>query len=239
MDMPLETRERELIVKWLKRNNFINKKFVEVGCGDGFNLEAFSELGMSGTGIDISDKALELARKKRLKRIRILKYNFLKYQKKTGLVFMLNFLEHVKNDTDFMKKANDILPNEGYLVIAVPINPKVYGYADVNAGHMRRYTKAELERKLAIASFKIPYSYHVGFPICDIYTSTFNFIFRNKKTHAKNFESGIRNGVNYYPSVFNLLSKFLFPIILFLIKLDFMFLHTKFGNNIVLFCKKS
>jgi len=238
MDIPLEIRERELIVKWLKRNNFINKKFVEVGCGDGFHLEAFSELEMSGTGIDISDKALGLARKKRLKRIRILKYDFLKYQKKTELVFMLNFLEHVKNDIDYMKKANEILLKEGYLVITIPTNPKAYGYADINAGHIRRYTRTELERKLDIAGFKISHSYHIGFPVCDIYTSAFNFIFKSKKTNSKNFESGIRNNTNYYPAGFNLLSKIFFPILSFLIRLDFMFLHTKFGNHMVLFCKK-
>jgi len=142
MDVPLEKREIEIIKKWIKKNHLEKKEFIEVGCGDGLNLEEFSKLGMKGIGIDISKYALDIVENKKLRNIEIKKTDFLKYnnnKNNPGMIFMLNFLEHVKNPGDFIKKAYNVLKKDKHLIISLPVNPKSYGFADKNAGHVQRF----------------------------------------------------------------------------------------------------
>ena len=80
MDIPLESLEISLILKWLRRKKLEKEPFLEVGCGDGFNLEYFSRRGMRGIGIDNSSEALARARAKKLDGVTLVSGDFLAHQ---------------------------------------------------------------------------------------------------------------------------------------------------------------
>lgn len=154
---------------------------------------------------------------------------------------MLNVLEHIKNDEDFLKKAFEILPQGGYLIIAVPANQKAFRFADINAGHIRRYEKKELQSKLENNGFIIEKWMSVGFPLNRTYTWLFNFLNKNKinkSTEEQTAFSGIRNKEGYYGGLFDFVAKILFPILCVLIKIDGFFINSNLGNNFIVFTKK-
>lgn len=238
VDIPIQRREVGLIIKFLRKRNLLNSLYAEVGCGDGSNLKVFSKNKMKGYGIDISPMAIEILKKKDLPNTSVIKYDFLKFNKKVDLVFMLNILEHVGNYIEFINKGYEILNNNGFLIICVPVNPNSFGYADRNAGHVRRFCERELLNKLKSRGFRNIEVLHVGFPVSDFYTYLFNLLNKNKKVKPQNLYSGIRYKKNYYPGIFDILSKILFPILVYLIKIDMFFSKTKLGNNVVVFCQK-
>ena len=243
MDVPLESLEISIIGRLLKKHQLLRKKYLEVGCGDGFNLERFEKWGMQGVGIDLSAQALQRAKAKRFRSVKLLEGDFLHTEipDQPSLIFMLNMLEHVHRDTDCMKKAFDLLAPQGHVVIAVPANSRAYGFADANAGHVRRYEEKELRDKLASAGFDIVEWRTVGFPTNRSYTWLFNFLNRARLQaldESQTAHSGIRHDSAYYGGGFDGIAKVAYPILSLVIQLDRLFAKTKLGNNFVVIARK-
>jgi len=66
MNILILKRQQDLIKSFIKRNQ-LGCGIVELGCGDGSNLESLSRVNLSGCGYDISEKALQSARNKKIK----------------------------------------------------------------------------------------------------------------------------------------------------------------------------
>ena len=244
MDLPLEFLELSIIKKGIKKRSLIKEPYLEVGCGDGFNLEQFSKLGMKGIGIDSSADAIRAAAKKDLG-VTLLTSDFLTARPETfqspRMIFMLNVLEHVSDDARFLRKAFALLPSHGYLIVALPKNQYAYGFADQNAGHIRRYDEEVLRNKLKDAGFVVEEWLSVGFPVNRSYTWLFNFLNKNKLKHGNPSQtdtSGIRHQRGYYGGIFDIVARISFPILKVIIQIDRLFLHTNLGNNFVVFARK-
>ena len=68
----------------------------------------------------------------------------------------INVLEHIESDQSELKKYyQNLLKANGTLCLFVPARPEIYGQLDKDFGHFRRYTKAELRKKLEDAGFEI------------------------------------------------------------------------------------
>ncbi len=71
-------------------------------------------------------------------------------------IVCLNVLEHIEDDAGALANARQILaPSGGRLVLLVPAHPGLYGPLDRKVGHLRRYTRAGLERALRAAGFRV------------------------------------------------------------------------------------
>jgi len=70
-------------------------------------------------------------------------------------VICLNVLEHIEADRDVLRHFHDVLAPGGHAIILVPAHPKLYSECDRVLGHVRRYTRAELEAKVREAGFEI------------------------------------------------------------------------------------
>lgn len=243
MDVPAKIRELEIIKGIIKKEK-ITHDFLEVGCGDGFTLKEFSKLGLRGSGIDVSEEAIEIAKKRNIKNVEIRRSSFENLKLgKYSLVFLLGVLEHVENDLDLLKKVNKIMPTGAHFFLTVPSHTSAYGFADINAGHFRRYDYKDLADKLKKAGFKIKMFRSVGFPVCNFYTWIFNFyckILKKKGSlqEGKTISSGIEKNEGYYPKPLDKIIKFLYPVLSVIIRLDFMFLKTKLGNTYIIYAKK-
>jgi hypothetical protein len=58
-------------------------------------------------------------------------------------------LEHVEDDVHALRNMRDTLVPGGRICLLVPVNKWLYGPMDAIDHHFRRYTKAELNAKLA------------------------------------------------------------------------------------------
>lgn len=120
---------------------------LEVGCGPGFMLPRLREFGPV-TGLEPSKEMLNNIH---LKDIEIINHDFLGHdfgRKKYDLILILDVIEHVKEDHDFVAKAHNLLNQKGLLLITVPAFHCIWTSHDHLNDHFRRYDKKSLSALL-------------------------------------------------------------------------------------------
>jgi 2-polyprenyl-3-methyl-5-hydroxy-6-metoxy-1,4-benzoquinol methylase len=66
-----------------------------------------------------------------------------------------NVIEHIADDVACLQAMFELLRPGGAVGLYVPARPELFGSLDRAVGHHRRYTKPELQRKLAQAGFRV------------------------------------------------------------------------------------
>ena len=141
------------------------RSVVDVGCGQGHNLPLLT----SGralervTGIDVSEKALEKAR-----RIGGADFHQLDIQQgalpgKWDLVFSSLVLEHLPDDEAALRNMR-AMANRHVLVSTIAGDFNRYRRWDERLGHVRNYRVGELESKVQNAGFVVDRAIYWGFP---------------------------------------------------------------------------
>ena len=70
-------------------------------------------------------------------------------------IIYVNVLEHIEDDVNELKVINNTLEAGGRLFIFVPALRWLHGSMDRQLGHIRRYTRTELEKKCAASGFRV------------------------------------------------------------------------------------
>lgn len=78
----------------------------------------------------------------------------IKSQEPPDSIVYVNVLEHIIDDEFELDSVQQTLSAGGRIFLFVPALPWLYGAFDERVGHVRRYTKVELEEKLRRAGFK-------------------------------------------------------------------------------------
>jgi SAM-dependent methyltransferase len=81
-------------------------------------------------------------------------------------IYTLNVLEHIEDDAAALRCLHAKLTDRGRLLIYVPAFPVLYTSMDAKVGHVRRYTRETLMRRVTEAGFRIErvaYADSVGF----------------------------------------------------------------------------
>ncbi|MFZ2959379.1 MAG: glycosyltransferase [Candidatus Ozemobacteraceae bacterium] len=68
-------------------------------------------------------------------------------------VICINVLEHIEDDISALRRMFQTLKPDGRIVVLVPQDPGLFGSLDRAVGHFRRYTKTDLQEKLAGVGF--------------------------------------------------------------------------------------
>lgn len=241
MNIPIVKRQQDMLKKFIIEHN-ISGEFIEIGCGEGHNLQILYNLGLCGKGIDKSKKAIIAANE--IEGNVVLLYDLFDLKsEKTDLVVALFILEHIKNDFKALEKINELLKNNGYLIISVPAHLHKYSNQDRLAGYYRRYDRYEIESKLMMAGFSIEKIICFGYPISNIYTNVYNFMLqlqkKGEKLQTENTEmTGIEKEKAHIFAPFRLLSCIAFPILTLLVKIDSLFHNTDLGTHYIILAKK-
>jgi len=74
---------------------------------------------------------------------------------RSDICFMLDVLEHIEQDHEFLVSVNRRLNENGILLVTVPAYNFLFSDHDVFLKHYRRYNKKELCRQLSDASFTV------------------------------------------------------------------------------------
>ena len=140
---------KDKIINSFKINNsdkpLTKIKLLDIGCGGGLLSEPMSRLGADVTGIDASEKNIQIAKlhaKKNNLNIRYLPYspeNF-KTDEKFDVILNMEIIEHVENIDIFLKSCSSLLKKNGIMFIAT-INKtlKSYLFAIIGAEYILRW----------------------------------------------------------------------------------------------------
>ncbi|MBU0572792.1 class I SAM-dependent methyltransferase [Patescibacteria group bacterium] len=148
-----------------------NKDILDVGSGVGTLDLYLASKGRNVTGIEISERAVDIANKSLeafdLKgKVKFILGNFLKLEPKGKYAFVIcsEVLEHLKDDKIAVKMIHRLAKRGGLAMITVPSkNAPLIKFGAIEAfdkrsGHLRRYTLESLSALLEKHNFKVVYS---------------------------------------------------------------------------------
>lgn len=138
---------------------------VEIGCGTGQYCEAWNELGVKWTGVEVNPQMLAFCRAKNMP---VEQFDeCLEGGRTYDVVFMSQVLEHIFEPYDFLKKVGRLLSDGGILHIDVPnhdsltslyrkANPfhRDYGFVQP-MHHLIAYTRKSLAYLLQTSGFEV------------------------------------------------------------------------------------
>jgi SAM-dependent methyltransferase len=194
--------------------NFEEKAVCDFGAGVGAFATLFEKTyRISPTCIELDANLVKLLKKKNLQ-------SFTEFPAKStfDVIYTCNVLEHIESDQYALSEFFEHLNKGGRLLIYVPAFPFLYSDMDKQIGHYRRYTKADLVKKVESAGFQIK--------VCFYHDSIGIFASLLLKIFGFNRKSGLGSKLTLL-----IYDKIIFPISNFLDFLGFRFL---FGKNLFL-----
>ncbi|MFA5062254.1 MAG: class I SAM-dependent methyltransferase [Patescibacteria group bacterium] len=156
----------DILSDHLQKQNDIS--LFEVGCATGFFMDLARGRGWQTEGMDISDYAAAKAVEKGLSVTAGSFENFLP-AKKYHAVVMQDLIEHVKDPVGVIKKAGEMLEQNGLLTLTTPdagsLWARVMGkrwHAFVPPQHLFYFSATNISKMLEKSGFKIIYASHHG-----------------------------------------------------------------------------
>jgi SAM-dependent methyltransferase len=151
-------RARARLIVWATRTYFADaRSLVDVGCGTGFVLERLrSELPhLRLAGTDLFPEALAYARERLGDEVRLEQADAraLPFGSEFDSAGAFDVLEHVDEDDRVLAELRRVARLG--VILLVPQHRWLWSGADEAAGHVRRYTRAELVHKVASAGFRV------------------------------------------------------------------------------------
>jgi SAM-dependent methyltransferase len=137
---------------------------LDIGGGYGGHLEPILESGRRVVSLDLSPEAVEEVQRRCGHRpgFDALCADFLEAETCLDLagrgfdtILCLNVLEHIEDDLWALESMREILEgSEGTVILQVPAHTWLYGRLDTLAGHYRRYSAADLARRMVRSGFR-------------------------------------------------------------------------------------
>lgn len=134
-----------LRLDWIDANvGLAGKKVLDVGCGGGLLSEGMAERGAQVTGIDLSEKALGVARLHLLESGRSVDYRHISAESLAAempgsfdVVTCLEMLEHVPDPASVVRACGELLKPGGWAFFStIHRNPKAFLFAIVGAEYL-------------------------------------------------------------------------------------------------------
>ena len=118
-------RESSEVIKRYFNSNLVGKKFIDIGCGEGFTLKHFKLEGCEVMGVDYSDFGIQSHNPDMLQyfyKRDVLEYNkqLIENKAKFDIINLDNVLEHVIDPVSLLKDIRELLADQGVLRIQVP-----------------------------------------------------------------------------------------------------------------------
>ena len=129
-------------------------RMLDLGCGTGGVLRDWKGSG-SCVGIDRSALALQICARRGFTTLARGDLTQLPFRERSfDTVLLLDVLEHLEDDVDFLQKAARVCREGGLLVISVPAFPSLWSQHDETFEHYRRYRVSGLQEVVEAAGLQ-------------------------------------------------------------------------------------
>ncbi len=139
----------KIVMNWLPQKSGLN--ILNAGCGSGeMNILLSQQDSWQVEAIDVDLQAInlsqELKQRNCITNLKVVHSTIEEHQYSHpyDIIVSNDVLEHIKDDTQAVKKLVEMLTPQGTLCISVPAYPWLFGYHDEKLGHYRRYTRQDL-----------------------------------------------------------------------------------------------
>ena len=225
---------RKILLSLLKR--FFGKKHIQIldwGCGPGGNYKILSQFG-SVTNVDASEEAILACKSKEIINIQLAAtLQEFKPQTKFDLDTNFDVLEHIEEDSTFMRDVKNILVPNGYMLVTVPAYQFLWTKLDQVLGHKRRYTKGELIRKFENSGYEIVFASYFVFILSPAFIM-YRLIEKCINLVIKKEKNTLNDSVIEFPRLINLVFSLTFSVEAFLMK----YISLPFGTSIVVLARR-
>jgi len=139
--------------------NLNGKKILEVGCGNGENLEVLQDLQFDAYGVEFSSTAVEncLAKGLKVEELFVTSESTLKHAPFDAF-YSFNVLEHLPDPKGWLKTIHDSLAENAFGIIEVPNFELIESNSLITefmTDHLVYFTEETLKRILEISGFKV------------------------------------------------------------------------------------
>ena len=154
-------RSRNRLLLWVLKK-YVGKfeNFMEVGCGTGFVMQEVQEHNPKAVlcGSDYFEEGLVHARK-RMPSINFTQQDARKMDEEDlyDVIGAFDVIEHINEDELVLSNLSHALKSRGTLLVTVPQHRWLWSVVDEHACHVRRYTRAELVRKVTRSGLTVEY----------------------------------------------------------------------------------
>jgi 2-polyprenyl-6-hydroxyphenyl methylase/3-demethylubiquinone-9 3-methyltransferase len=127
-----------------RHQQLLNAKVLDIGCGGGLLTEALAVAGASATGIDLSEKLVDIAKLHLLESGHVVEYRLISAEQlaleqpvQFDAVTCMEMLEHVPDPHAILQASFDLLKPGGRLFLStLNRTPKAFGLAIVGAEYI-------------------------------------------------------------------------------------------------------
>lgn len=154
---------RARLFKLLMNRYFEKKRMVfDIGGSNGFYSRAMQKAGYEITLVEPTASACQNARRRGVKNI--VNSTFQDLDDDIPQFLLLDVLEHISDDTSFLRCLFEKMPQGGTGIIAVPAFMELWSSEDDVDGHYRRYYRESLLKLITMVGFKpLYYTYIFSF----------------------------------------------------------------------------
>jgi SAM-dependent methyltransferase len=147
-------RERRHLLARLVRD-LVPGVALDVGAAGGGNTRVLRRLGWRAVAVEYGAEGAGVARERGLPTLRADATALPVADGTVDLVVAFDVLEHIEDDEAAVAHVFRALRPGGHYLVAVPCDPRLWSAHDEAVGHVRRYTRAGLERLLSGAGFEV------------------------------------------------------------------------------------
>ncbi|MCX6155923.1 MAG: class I SAM-dependent methyltransferase [Candidatus Kapabacteria bacterium] len=150
----------KMIARILKQNYNLKPDdiLLDIGCGTGAFLNLLKDQCIA-YGSDMSEIALDYCSQRGLDNlIKVDLGQEVKYPDRINFITILDVVEHIENDNEFMKNVYEISSKDGLVIVTVPAYQWLWSKHDELNMHFRRYSRKQIINLLIHSGFKIEFS---------------------------------------------------------------------------------
>lgn len=142
-------RERRILLRHMVADAFSSgtdgRVAVDVGAAGGGNTRVLRDLGMLAVPLEYGPEGAEVGRSRGLPAVRGDARQLPLADDAVDLVVAFDVLEHIEDDRSVLQEIRRVLRPGGWLFVAVPADMRLWSAHDDAVGHVRRYSREELE----------------------------------------------------------------------------------------------
>jgi SAM-dependent methyltransferase len=154
-DKPFTKYPKKLINHLVKKFNLnTSSSILELGCGRGEFLQEFTNLGMKGFGVDLSDYASTYCKEAEIKVLDITKDKLPYPDNHFDIIYSKSFIEHFYYPEEIFQEAYRVLKPNGVMLSLTPQWEYIYRSFYEDFTHRTPFTNQSLNDIYLITGFK-------------------------------------------------------------------------------------